>query len=237
MSWRAHIALRLGRFDLDITLEGGDAPLVLIGPNGSGKSSTLRAIAGAYALRAEHLSVDGELIADSASGLSCPPEGRRVGYVPQGFALFPHLSVIDNVAFGASTPGSVRRERALELLTRLGAGSLAERGTQTLSSGEAQRVALARALMIRPRLLLLDEPLSALDLPSRRLMREFLAHHLASEGTPSLMVTHDVRDVRALNATVVVLEGGRVLQVGSAAELKARPENAFVEEFFDGLAS
>jgi len=153
--------------------------------------------------------------------------------VPQGYGLFPHLRVIDNVAFGLSTKLSrdERRLLARKKLAQINGEKLANRWPFTLSGGEKQRIALARTLMIEPGLLLLDEPLSALDVTARRSLRGYLAQHLAGREIPTIIVTHDIRDVVALGARMIVLDRGRVAQSGSVDELKARPANEFVAEF------
>jgi ABC-type sulfate/molybdate transport systems ATPase subunit len=238
MSWWVRVRMRLGALDLDVELDGQDAPVALIGPNVCGKTTLLRTIAGAHHPDAGLIHIGGAEVFDSAAGIDVPPEARRVGYVPQGYGLFPHLSVLDNVAFGSVTDGArparaLRRARAAELLERMDCGQLAERRTLGLSGGEQQRVALARALFVEPRILLLDEPLAALDAQARRAVRVYLAAHLSERSRPALVVSHDVRDVRALGGPVCVMEKGKVVQRGSAAELAARPASAFVEAFFE----
>lgn len=233
MSWRASIALKLGDFALDVSLEGGEGALALVGPNGSGKTTLLRAIAGAVPTERAEIRVGERVLASAERSL--PIEARGVGYVPQGYGLFPHLGVLDNVAFGLSTGArrlapAERRAKARAILERLGAGALAERLVSELSGGEKQRVALARALVIEPALLLLDEPMAALDVRRRRSVRAFLAERLAQWGQPALIATHDARDAVALGARLVVLDGGSVVQQGTAAELRADPVNDFVAE-------
>nr|WP_255216724.1 ABC transporter ATP-binding protein [Pseudenhygromyxa sp. WMMC2535] len=222
----------------------------MIGPNGSGKTTILRALVGAVPVERAEIVVAGETLVSSARGLCLPMERRRLGYVPQGYGLFSHQSALDNVAFGlstrASTVQSMKREswwrgkrrrreqaraRALSMLEILGCGALAERPVSALSGGEQQRVALARALVIEPAMLLLDEPLAALDAITRRAVRRVLAEHLASCGRPSLLVTHDLRDVEALDARICALDHGRVVQVGQLDELRAEPATDFVAEF------
>jgi ABC-type sulfate/molybdate transport systems ATPase subunit len=231
--------MRIGALQLDVDLEGADAPVALIGPNGSGKTTLLRTIAGAYRPDAGVMSIDGVDLFDSLTGLDLPPEARRVGYVPQGYGLFPHLSVLDNVAFGwmARTPRPTRDERlthATHLLARVECVHLADRSPAGLSGGEQQRVALARALAVEPRMLLLDEPLAALDARARRVVRNYLADHLAERCAPALVVSHDLRDVRALGGPVYVIESGAVVQRGTADDLAAAPATEFVEAFFEG---
>lgn len=237
MSWQVDVHLRLGSLVLEVELAGGDEPVSLIGPNGSGKTTLLRTITGAYRPDAGRMRIDGRDVFDAATGLDLPPESRRVGYVPQGYGLFPHLSVMENVAFAWRGQGGTRRherrEQALSLLERVGCAPLANRRPAGLSGGEQQRVALARALAAEPSILLLDEPLAALDAQARRAVRSYLAEHLAQQSRPALVVSHDARDVRALGGPVCVIEAGRVIQRGTAAELAARPATEFVAAFFD----
>jgi molybdate transport system ATP-binding protein len=230
--------MRLGALELDVDVGGGDAPVALIGPNGSGKTTLLRTIAGAYSPDAGTIHLAGEPVFDSGSRLDVPPEGRHVGYVPQGYGLFPHLNVLDNVAFAwlARTPRmskAERRDEAARILARMSCAHLADRMPENLSGGEQQRVALARALTLDPKILLLDEPLAALDATARRSVRAYLFDHLAERGGPAIVVSHDARDVRALGTHVLVIEDGRIVQSGSVDELVARPATAFVEAFFE----
>lgn len=235
-AWRVHVRARIGTLDLDVDLAGDEAPVAVVGPNGSGKTSLLRIVAGALPALAGKIVVNDVVLYDSESAVDLPIEQRRIGYVPQGFGLFPHLPVVENVLFGLSNqaPPPSRDERirhAMAMLAALGCTALADRMPGQLSGGEQQRVALARALVIEPRLLLLDEPLAALDATSRRSVRAVLAERLGQLRRPSIVVTHDVRDVEALGAGVYVLEGGRVAQRGSVAELRANPASDFVAEF------
>lgn len=238
MQWSVEVEARAGGFQLDVRIEGDRTPVVVIGPNGSGKTTLLRIIAGAYRPRAGRIRFGDRTLFDSAAGLDLAPEERRVGYVPQGYGLFPHLPVIDNVAFGLAggprrVPATERRGTAAEILAEMECGHLAGRYPATLSGGEKQRVALARALLPAPEMLLLDEPLAAMDVAARRGLRAWLARRLARRGAPAIVVTHDVRDVHAFGSPVVVaLEGGAVVQSGPAAALAARPETDFVAEFF-----
>ena len=231
MSLDARIVVPMGRTTLDVDLRGPAGPLAVIGPNGSGKTTLLRALAGAITPTAGRIEVGGEVFFDRVGGIDRPIERRRVGYVPQGFGLFPHLSVLDNVAFGVVGDRSTRHARAREMLETFDGLHLADRRPRRLSGGEQQRVALARALLTAPRLLLLDEPLSALDAAVRRSVRRLLAERLKALGQPSIVVTHDVRDVAALDAPVVVLDSGRVVQSGTLDALRAAPVNDFVAEF------
>lgn len=231
MSLRVRIVAPMGPATLDIAFEGPTGPLTIIGPNGSGKTTLLRALVGALRPSDGRIEADGEVLFDAAAGIDRPIERRRVAYVPQGYGLFPHLSVLDNVAFGLFGGRDERRTRARAMLEAFDCVHLADRRPRRLSGGEQQRVALARALVVEPRLLLLDEPLSALDVGVRRAVRTLLARHLKALGRPSIVVTHDVRDVAALGAPVCVLDGGRVVQEGTLDALRAAPVNAFVAEF------
>jgi len=234
--WRARISGEAGTLVLDVDLSGGAEPLALIGPNGSGKTTLLRILAGAHGPVAGSIRIGDTVLLDSAAGVDLAAEERNVGYLPQGYGLFPHLSVVDNVAFGLSTgpkktSPEQRRGQALAALDELECIHLANRVPARLSGGESQRVALARALVIEPRLLLLDEPVAALDATARRSVRAFLARRLRSLGRPSIVVTHDVRDVIALGAEVCVLEAGHVTQRGTVQELRAAPATDFIAEF------
>jgi ABC-type sulfate/molybdate transport systems ATPase subunit len=226
----------MGTLDLDLDLRGDDTPVAIIGPNGSGKTTLLRTIAGAYRPDAGMIRVSEDTLFDADSGVDLPPERRGVGYVPQGYGLFSHLSALDNVAFSWISRGVARMERrraALRLMERMGCAHLADRSPATLSGGEQQRVALARALTAEPRMLLLDEPLAALDAPSRRAIRSYLAEHLAERHGPALVVSHEARDIHALKAFVYVIERGCVVQSGTAEALASAPATEFVAAFFE----
>jgi len=230
---RVEAALRLGAFALDVALAtpaGGC--LALAGPSGAGKSSVLRVVAGLVRPDSGSVSCGEEVWLDTARGVDVAPERRRCGYVFQEYALFPHLRAWQNVAY--SLRGLARRERhrrALELLDRFGIAHLADARPSTLSGGERQRVALARALARRPRALLLDEPLSALDARTRASASRELAAVLRETGVPALLVTHDFTEAALLGDRVGVIDGGRVIQQGTAAELAASPASAFVADF------
>lgn len=238
MHWSVTVEVRAGSFDLNATIEGDGTPVLLIGPNASGKTTLLRVIAGAYQPASGRIRVGDRVLYDSNRGICLTPEKRRVGYVPQGYGLFPHLSVVENVAFGLAAirpkpPRADRLATAARTLARIECGHLSRRLPPTLSGGEKQRVALARALLPEPDLLLLDEPLAAMDTAARRRFRGYLARHLAERDTPAIVVTHDVRDVHALGQpTVYALEAGSVVQHGTPEELTAHPATDFLAEFF-----
>jgi ABC-type sulfate/molybdate transport systems ATPase subunit len=235
-SWRASVRAVVGNFRLEVDLDGDGQVLALIGPNGSGKTTFLRAIAGAIPTEAAEIVVADQVLESSSQGIRVSMERRRIGYVPQGYGLFPHLSVLENVAFGLSTgPAKLNRadrnRKAQAILQELDCAHLGSRRTRGLSGGEQQRVALARALILEPRLLLLDEPLAALDAVNRRSVRSFLAERIAAFRRPTVLVTHDVRDIEALGAVIAALEAGRVVQRGTLDSIKRAPGSEFVAEF------
>ncbi|KYF63548.1 molybdenum ABC transporter ATP-binding protein [Sorangium cellulosum] len=237
-SLRARVTARIGRLRLDAELETGRGTLALVGPNGSGKTSLLSLLLGVLPVERGRVDVGGAVLLDTEAGVDVPVEERGIGYVPQDYALFPHLTVRENVAFAVRSSASrrsgvdraARAERVDAMLHELGVAALAHRRTQALSGGEKQRVALARALSVGPRALLLDEPLAALDVHSRREVRTFLAETLRALALPTVVVTHDAADARLLAHRVAVLEAGRVTQAGTWDELAARPASRFVEE-------
>jgi len=214
----------LRAFELELELAVEPGVLALVGPSGAGKTSVLRAIAGLLRPERGRVSLGEDVWLDTASGVDIPPEQRRVGLVFQEYALFPHMTVRQNVAYGG-------RARVDELLARFRIESLADARPAGISGGERQRVALARALARDPVVLLLDEPLSALDAHTRSHVRAELRELLLELALPTLVVTHDFEDAAALADRVGVLVDGRLLQEGAASELVAAPENAFVAGF------
>ncbi|MBX5469072.1 MAG: ABC transporter ATP-binding protein [Thermoleophilaceae bacterium] len=223
---------RLSRLELDLALEVGSGALALAGASGAGKTTTLRIAAGLERPDSGTVRCQGEVWFDSRSGIEVPPERRRVGYVFQDYALFPHLSALGNVAYGlAARPRADRERRARALLERFGIAHLARARPAELSGGERQRVALARALAPEPRALLLDEPLSALDPATRGAAARELRELLETASVPALVVTHDFLEAAALARRVAVIERGRLVQEGAPGELVAAPATAFVADF------
>ncbi|MFF7366135.1 ABC transporter ATP-binding protein [Streptomyces tricolor] len=224
----AHLVVDRTSFRLDVTLTAapGDV-LALLGPNGAGKTTALRALAGLTPLTAGHLRLDGTSLERT------PPESRPVGVVFQDYLLFPHLSALDNVAFGPRCRGAGKAEaRALAAawLDRMGLSEHAASKPRHLSGGQAQRVALARALATRPRLLLLDEPLAALDARTRLEVRAQLRRHLAAFDAVSVLVTHDPLDAMVLADRLVVVEDGRVVQEGTPADIARHPRTDYIAQ-------
>ena len=230
----ASVELVRGSLHLDVTLTLGMGEVVaLLGPNGAGKTTLLRALAGLQPLSRGSVVLDGEVVEDVAAGRRLPPEDRSIGVVFQDYLLFPHLSALENVAFGLRSRGVPRgeaRRRAQGWLERVGLADLGSCRPGGLSGGQAQRVALARALAVEPRLLLLDEPLAALDASTRVEVRRELRRHLASFRGVRLIVTHDPLEAMALADRLVVIEAGRVVQSGPATEISARPRSRYVAE-------
>jgi molybdate transport system ATP-binding protein len=212
-------------FALEVQLSLGPGPTALVGPNGAGKSTLLRAILGAVPVRRGRIVLDGHPLLDTDRDVSLATEERRVAWVPQEYALFPHLTVRENVAFGV--PGPAGHARADALIGQLGLEPLRSRRPGALSGGERQKVSLARALATEPRALLLDEPLAALDADTREATRSFLAETLHRLAIPSLVVTHEMRDVLALGGPVVLLEAGRIRSTGTLDLFRASPPSEF----------
>jgi molybdate transport system ATP-binding protein len=228
------VDLTLGTLHLQAELEVADGEMVaVVGPNGAGKTTLLRALAGLVALHSGRVCVDGLVLDDPTSGCWLPPEQRPVGVVFQDYLLFPHLSAIDNVAFGLRARGvrkAQARREAHRWLANVGLTDHAGDRPRALSGGQAQRVALARALVTEPRLLLLDEPLAAVDVSARAELRRALKRALDGFPGARLVVTHDPLEAAALADRVVVLEAGQLVQVGTVAEVTAQPRSPWVAE-------
>jgi len=230
-SERLDVSIRtsLPGFTLDVGWTAGDGVAVLFGPSGAGKTLTLQCLAGLMRPERGRIVVDGRVFFDSAAGVDLRPQERRVGYVFQGYALFPHLSVLDNVTFGLrDRPRAERTRRATEVIERLGLAGLERRLPRELSGGQRQRVALGRALAIDPALLLLDEPLSALDRPTRESLRDELRAVLTDWRTAAVVVTHDFTEAYRLADRIVVYRDGRVIQSAPKSELLWQPASESV---------
>jgi len=223
------IVKRLPGFTLQAEWRAGDEVVALFGPSGAGKTLTLQCLAGLVEPDEGRIVVNGTVYLDRAAGIDLPTQKRRLGYVFQGYALFPHLTVGDNVAYGLhDRPRQERRRRTIEVLEQLGLGGLADRRPRELSGGQQQRVALGRALAADPDLLLLDEPLSALDAPLRRQLRQELAGIVRGWGKATVLVTHDLGEAFQLADRVVVYEAGRVVQQAPKTELLSAPASEHV---------
>jgi molybdate transport system ATP-binding protein len=234
MSLQASVELTLGQLDLevDIAIATGEL-VVLLGPNGAGKTTLLRALAGLVRLGGGRVELDGIVLEDVRARERVPTERRPIGFVFQDYLLFPHLSAMENVAFGLRARGVPRgeaRSRAIAWLERVGLADYAKSRPGSLSGGQAQRVALARAMVNDPRLLLLDEPLAALDAATRSEVRRDLRRHLASFDGTRLLVTHDPLEAMTMADRLVVLEKGRVTQTGTPAEVSGQPRSRYIAE-------
>ncbi|WP_328950976.1 ABC transporter ATP-binding protein [Streptomyces sp. NBC_00184] len=222
----ARLVVERGTFRLDVALAVAPGEVVaLLGPNGAGKTTALRALAGLTPLTDGHLRLDGAALERT------PPESRPVGVVFQDYLLFPHLTALDNVAFGPRCHGATKaaaRGEAKEWLGRLGLADRVDVKPRNLSGGQAQRVALARALATRPRLLLLDEPLAALDARTRLEVRSQLRRHLAEFEAVAVLVTHDPLDAMVLADRLVVVEDGRVVQEGAPSHIARHPRTDYI---------
>jgi molybdate transport system ATP-binding protein len=230
----AAVQLQLGSLDLDVHVTAADGETVaVLGPNGAGKSTLLRAVAGLEPLAGGRIAIDGVVVDEPARDEYVVPERRSVGVVFQNYLLFPHLSVLENVAFGLRSRGVPRataRRRAQEWLERMALGEYGGAKPASLSGGQQQRVALARALVTEPRLLLLDEPLAALDVGTRTDLRRELRAELARFDGARVIVTHELLDAVALADRLVVLEHGRVAQEGTVADVVAQPRSRYVAD-------
>ncbi|HXA43119.1 MAG TPA: ABC transporter ATP-binding protein [Candidatus Solibacter sp.] len=234
MTLHARVALELGAMNLDLELDAERAGILAIaGPNGAGKTTLLRALAGLLAIDRGRVELDGEVLDDTTSGIHLEPEVRPVAVVFQDYLLFPHLSALENVAYGLRSRGASRsaaRQEAGTWLERVGVAGMAAERPRGLSGGQAQRVALARALATRPALLLLDEPLAAIDVSARAALRRDLRTHLTGADGVRIVVTHDPLDAMAMADRLVVMESGRIIQQGTLQEVTARPRSRWVAQ-------
>ncbi len=230
----SEVRLGLGSLELDVTLDAAPGTVVaVLGPNGAGKTTLLRTLAGLTAVEVGSITLDDRMLDDPSNGVFVAPEHRGVGYVHQELLLFPHLSVVDNVAFGLRSTGSSKADARASAVDWLGRMELADRAhdrPSALSGGQAQRVALARALAVEPALLLLDEPLAALDATTRSQTRRVLSSHLDDYRGVVVLVTHDPVDALLLADHIMVLESGSVTQAGSVADVSTRPRTRYVAD-------
>jgi molybdate transport system ATP-binding protein len=230
----AEIRARVGTLDLQASLHVQPGELLaLLGPNGAGKSTLLRCLAGLEPIEDGRIAIDDLVVDETLTDTFVDPERRPIGFVFQNYLLFEHMSVLDNVAFGLrarKTPKSDAHRIARQWIERVGLGEYAEQRPRALSGGQAQRVALARALATDPRVLLLDEPLAALDVGTRNSVRRDVKRYLENFEGMSVLVTHDPVDAYALADRVAILDGGRIVQTGTLAEVTAHPRSRYVAD-------
>jgi molybdate transport system ATP-binding protein len=234
MTLSARVEVHLGTLELDVDLEvcPGEV-LAILGPNGAGKSTLLRALAGLRPIDDGTIVLDATVVDDPRADVFVPADRRPIGVVFQDYLLFAHMSIVENVAFGLRARGVARTEaraRARRWLERVGLDEHADDRPRVLSGGQAQRVALARALATDPRLLLLDEPLAALDAGTRASVRRDLRRHLESFDGMRVLVTHDPIDAYALADHVAILDAGRVVQTGTITEVTMHPRSRYVAD-------
>lgn len=218
--------------DVSIVIPSGKT-VALLGPNGSGKSTAVAALAGLVSLDQGRISLGGVILDDPNHVVYVPPEARKIGVMFQDYLLFPHMTVIENIAFGLRTrqwSRAAATAKAMEWIDRLGLTGFEGRKPANLSGGQAQRVALARALVIEPELLLLDEPLSALDVTTRIELRRDLAEHLESFDGPRLLITHDPTEAFLLADEIHIIENGRIAQAGTPDDIRLRPRTRYVAD-------
>ncbi len=231
----AHIVVAPGngfRLDIPLTIRRGHT-VALLGPNGAGKSTAVRALSGLRPLDGGRIELHGRVLDDPAGRVFVPPADRHIGVVFQDYVLFPHLTVVDNVAFGLRSVGTSAADaadRAHAWLERLDIADLTKRRPGDLSGGQAQRVALARALITEPALLLLDEPLAALDVTTRAELRRTLADHLDAFAGPRLLITHDPTEAYLLADEIHVIEEGTITQAGTAEDIRLRPRTRYAAD-------
>jgi molybdate transport system ATP-binding protein len=228
----AHLVAHRGGFDLDVSLriEPGRTA-ALLGPNGAGKSTTVDCLTGLLALDAGHITLDGRVLDHPTANVFVPTERRRLGVAYQDHRLFDHLDVVDNITFGRRVGGDRRRAARLTAgpwIEAFELQGLEHRRPDELSGGQAQRVAIARALASEPDLVLLDEPLSALDVEARTKLRRELADQLGQHRAPRLLITHDPGEAFLLADEIHVMEDGRITQRGAADDIRRRPATPYV---------
>lgn len=234
MTLAAQMGVQLGTLDLQVEFEVQPGELLaLLGPNGAGKSTVLRCLAGLTPIDQGRITVDDLVVDDPRTNTLVEPDQRRIGFVFQDYLLFDHMSVLENVVFGLRARKMAKddaRRIGHEWLERMGLAAYANQRPRTLSGGQAQRTALARALATTPRILLLDEPLAALDAGTRAAVRRDLRHHLETFEGMRLLVTHDPIDAYALADRVAIVDAGRIVQHGTLAEVTAHPRSRYVAD-------
>ncbi|MEV7619756.1 ATP-binding cassette domain-containing protein [Microbacterium sp. NPDC089321] len=221
----AHVVVAHASLDVRLSLQPGEVVAVM-GPSGAGKTTLLDALSGLTRLDAGHVAIDGAVLADPRR--HTPPSRRAIGLLGQDPLLFPHMTAVGNIAFAARSAGSSRAEAmtiAQEWMPRIGLADLGDRRPDQLSGGQRQRVALARALAARPRLLLLDEPFSSLDVQAAAQLREVVGGHL--NGTTTVIVSHTLADAQSLAPRLLILENGRITQDGALSDVLAAPASPF----------
>ena len=239
MSLLVDIHKQMGDFTLDVSFDTGDLVTGLLGASGCGKSMTLQCIAGVQTPDSGRIVLDGETLFDSARGINLPPQKRRVGYLFQHYALFPHMTVAKNIAYVPSISGGWSREESqrqvAELLTTVGLDpALAGRYPHELSGGQKQRVGIARALAAHPPILLMDEPFGAVDEITRRTLQKEILQLQQKLGLTVIFVTHDIKEALGLGSRVLVMEAGRISQLDTPAAIQAAPANDFVRALIFG---
>ena len=231
MGLQVRLQKKVNGFALDIEWQIGNELAVLFGFSGAGKSMTLQLIAGLMKADKGQVSLDDIVYFDGAARIDLPPQERPFGYVFQDLALFPHMTVLQNILYGAANlPKKEKLDRAHEMIHAFKLTGLEERYPHEISGGQKQRVAFARALIRRPKMLLLDEPFSALDRPLRLEMRRFLREVRDSFGIPALLVTHDFEEAVAISDKIIVYEHGRIAQIDSPERVKNSPANIYVSQ-------
>jgi len=223
------VTLRLPAFTIQARVQAAQGITVLFGPSGAGKSLTLQCVAGLVRPDAGRIAIGERVLFDSRAGVSLPPQRRRVGYVPQDYGLFPHMSVAKNVAFGLEGwPQRQTRQAVEDMLALMDLNGLAGRRPDELSGGQQQRVALARALVRQPEVLLLDEPFGALDAPTRAQLRQQVRELQRRFALPTLLITHDLSEASLIADQIAIFERGRVRQIGSPHQVLMRPADLSV---------
>jgi len=235
MGLSVRLKKKVNAFSLDVSWEIGDELAVLFGYSGSGKSMTLQMITGLIRPDEGIVSSDSKVFFDSASNIDTPPQARTFGYVFQDLALFPHMTVMENILFGApDVPKQEKLSRANAMIEAFKLVGLENRYPSEISGGQKQRVAFARALIRHPEVLLLDEPFSSLDKPLRGEMQRFLQEIRVQFSIPVILVTHDFDEAASLAEKIIVYSRGRVAQIGSVAQVVERPASQEVQMLING---